>query len=104
MTGRLYGVICDNTGFLIFLNHAPDPEAACRLATADVARWGALGPFKRSLMGAPKDDGRSWLELSVFDVTGVLEPDLDPISDDESLMCAMDEENFAARLIVEQLS
>ena len=55
-------------------------------------------------MGAPKDDGRSWLELSVYDVTGVLEPDLDPIPDDESLMCAMDEENFAARFIAEQLS
>lgn len=104
MTDKLYGVICDGTGFLVFLDHATDPETACRLATKEAARWGALGPFKRSLIGAPKDDGRSWLELSVYDVTGVLEPDLDPISDDESLMRAMDEENFAARLIAEQLS
>ncbi len=28
----------------------------------------------------------------------------EPIPDDESLMCAMDEENFAARFIAEQLS
>lgn len=104
MTDKLYGVICDNTGFLVFLDHAPDAEAACRLATREAANWGALGPFRRSLTGAPKDDGRSWLELSVYDVTGVLEPDLDPIPDDESLMCAMDEENFAARFIAEQLS
>lgn len=104
MTDKLYGVICDNTGFLVFLDHAPDPEAACRLATREGTRWGALGSFKRSLMGAPKGDGRSWLELSVYDVTGVLESDLDPILDDESLMCAMDEENFAARFIAEQLS
>lgn len=103
MTDRLYGIICDGTGFLVFLDHAPDPEAACRLATKDVAHWGALGPFKRSTMGAPKDDGRSWLELSIYDVTGVLESDFDPIPDDESLMCAMDEDNFAARFISEQL-
>lgn len=100
MTSKLYGIICDNTGFLVFLDYASDPEAACRLATKEVARWGALGPFKSSTMGQPKDDGRS----CVYDVTRVLEPDLDPIPDDESLMCAMDEVNFAARLIAEQIA
>ena len=73
-------------------------------ATKEATRWGALRSFKRSTIGAPKNDGRSWLELSAYDVTGVLEPDLDPIPDDGSLMCAMDEENFAARFIAEQLS
>lgn len=38
MTDKLYGVICDGTGFLVFLDHATDPETACRLATKEAAR------------------------------------------------------------------
>lgn len=86
--------------FFSFDGRADRAETTRQLARRWNSKSGSI--VKRSLIGAPKDDGRSWLELSVYDVTGALEPDSDPIPDDESLMCAMDENNFAARFIAEQ--
>ena len=74
---QTFGVICDATGFVVFVGQASDALDACRRATAEVRVWGDLGPFQRNSFGAPKDDGKSWLELSVYDVTGTLEPNAD---------------------------
>lgn len=71
---RTFGVICDATGFVVYVGLANDPLDACRRATAEVRVWGDTGPFQRNSFGAPEDDGKSWLELSVYDVTGTLEP------------------------------
>jgi hypothetical protein len=99
---RTYGVICDATGFIAYVGHAASPEDACVRATKDTRAWGAIGPFKRSVGGAPKDEEQSWLELSVYDVTGLLEPTPDVGIEDESAMVALNENTHIDQFIARQ--
>lgn len=100
---RLYGVLAENASRLVFLDYADNPEDACARA---VKRWGgqdAVGLFRRASMGVHRqDDGQARLELSVYDVTSVLEPDPDPIPDDESLMVCMDEDRIVGWYVAER--
>jgi len=99
---RTYGVICDATGFVVYVGHATDPLNACGRATKDTAAWGSLGPFRTSLGGAPKDSDLSWLELSVYDVTGLLEPIENVDIEDEAALAAMTEDNHIDQYIARQ--
>lgn len=99
---RTYGVICGATGFIAYIGHATSPEDACYRATKDTPAWGSLGPFTRTISGAPKDDDQDWLELSVHDVTGVLEPTPSMGIDDEAAMSAMSDDTYVAQFIARQ--
>lgn len=99
---RTYGVICDATSFVVYVGHATDPLNACKRATKDSGSWGSLGPFRRSLGGAPHDSDLSWLELSVYDVTGLLEPIENVEIEDEVALAAMTEDNFIDLYIARQ--
>lgn len=98
---QTYGVICLATGFVVYLGHADNPMDACKNATKDTGHWGHLGPFQQSWTGSPGVDESSWLELAVYDVTGILEPNPDVEIEDEAAHEAMNEDtlvdNFAAR-------
>jgi len=99
---RTYGVICDATGFVVYVGHATDPLNACMRATKDSGSWGSLGPFRRSSGGAPHDSDLSWLELSVHDVTGLLEPTANVEIEDEVALAAMTDDNFIDLYIARQ--
>jgi hypothetical protein len=99
---RTYGVICDATGFVVYVGHATDPMDACVRATKDSVHWGSLGPFRTSLSGAPNDSEFSWLELSVYDVTGLLEPIENVGSEDEAALAAMTEDTLIDQYIARQ--
>lgn len=99
---RTYGVICDATGFVAFVGRAASPEDACVRATKDAAAWGALGRFHRSLGGPPHDSEQAWLELSVYDVTGLLEPIPNVGIDDKAAMDAMNEDTHLDQYIARQ--
>lgn len=99
---RTYGVICDGTGFIAYIGHAASPEDACMRATKDAGAWGTVGPFQRSIAGPPKYDDQAWLELSVYDVTGLLEPMPDIGIEDEIAMAAMTDETHIDQFIARQ--
>jgi hypothetical protein len=99
---RTYGVICDATGFVVYVGHATDPMNACVRATKDTVHWGSLGPFRTSMGGAPKDSDFSWLELSVYDVTGLLDPIENVDIEDEAALAAMTEDNLIDQYIARQ--
>lgn len=96
---RTYGVICDATGFVVYVGHATDPLNACMRAAKD---QGSLGPFHRSVGGAPHESDLSWLELSVYDVTGLLEPIENVEIEDEVALAAMTEDNLIDQYIARQ--
>jgi len=99
---RTYGVICDATGFVVYVGLATDPLNACLRATKDTVHWGSLGPFRTSLGGPPHDLEFSWLELSVYDVTGLLEPIENVDGGDETVLAAMTEDNHIDQYIARQ--
>lgn len=99
---RTYGVICDATGFVVFVGHATNPVDACNRATREADAWGTLGPFQRSVGGAPRGDELDWLELSVYDVTGLLEPMPHVGIDDEAALAAMTEDTHIDQFIARQ--
>lgn len=96
---RTYGVICDNTGFVVFVGHAASPVDACNQAIKDAGQWGTVGPFQRSVGGPPRGDELSWLELSVYDVTGLLDPMPNVGIEDEAALAAMTEDNHIDQYI-----
>lgn len=99
---RTYGVICSATGFIAYVGHAASPEDACIRATKDAGAWGTVGTFQRSIAGPPKDDDEAWLELSVYDVTGLLEPIRNVGIEDETAMAAMTEDTHIDQFIARQ--
>lgn len=99
---RTYGVICVATSYMAFIGHAASPEDACIRATKDAGAWGTLGPFQRSMSGPPKDSEFDWLELSVFDVTGLLDPVPGVPIKDASAMAAMTDDTHIAQFIARQ--
>ena len=99
---RTYGVICDGTGFIVYVGHAANPEDACNRATKDAGAWGTVGPFQRSITGSPKDDDQAWLELSVYDVTGLLEPMLNVGIEEGAARAAMTEDTHIDQFIARQ--
>lgn len=102
---KLYGVLAENASRLVFLDYASSPEDACARAVQRFGGRDKVGTFRRASMGGSRrsDDGGSWLELSVYDVTDVLDRDPDPIPDDESLMVCMDEDRIVGWYVAEQL-
>ena len=99
---RTYGVICDGTGFIAYVGHASSPEDACVRASKEKGAWGTLGPFVRSEIGPPNDEDLSWLELSVYDVTGLIEPSPNVDIEDESAMNAMTEDTLVDQFTARQ--
>jgi hypothetical protein len=102
---RTYGVICDATGFIAYVGHAASPVDACVRATKDAGSWGTLGAFHRSAGGQPRDSGLTWLELSVYDLTGLVEPIPNVGVEDETVMAAMTamtEDNHIDQFIARQ--
>lgn len=101
---RLYGVLAENASRLVFLDYASSPEDACARAVQRFGGQDKVGTFRRAGMGGSRgrDDGRSWLELTVYDVTDVLDRDPDPVPDDESLMVCMDEDSIVGWYMAEQ--
>jgi hypothetical protein len=99
---RTYGVICDATGFIAYVGHAAGPMDACIRATKDAGAWGTLGLFQRSVGGAPHDIEQDWLELSVYDVTGLLEPIPGVDIEDKIAMAAMTEDTHIDQFIARQ--
>ena len=99
---RTYGVICDATGFIAFVGHATSPEDACSRASKDRGTWGTLGPFTSSPFDPPHDEELTWLELSVYDVTGLLDPIPNVGVEDETAMAAMTEDNHIDQFIARQ--
>ena len=99
---RTYGVISDATGFIVFVGHATSPEDACIQASKDQGAWGTLGPFTRSLLGPSHDEELTWIELSVYDVTGLLDPIPNVDIEDEKAMAAMTENNLIDQFIARQ--
>jgi len=71
-------------------------------ASKDQGAWGALGPFTRSPFGPPHDEELTWLELSVYDVTGLLDPIPNMGVEDEKAMAAMTEDNHIDQFIARQ--
>ena len=71
-------------------------------ATKDTGAWGTLGPFTLSEIGDTHDIKQSWLELSVYDVTGLLEPMPGVDIEDETAMAAMTEDNHIDQFIARQ--
>ncbi len=100
---QTYGVSCIGTGFIVYLGQADDPLDACVKATRDKYPPGDLGPFVRSWVGAPEDDDMSWLELAVYDVTGILEPNPDVDINDEIAHQAMNDDTFIDSFAARQL-
>lgn len=94
-------MICEATGFVVYLGHATSPEDACIRATRDTRSWGSLGRFQRNLSHPTNDGELTWLDLSVHDVTGLLEPNPDVDPKDAAALAAMTEDNavdqFSAR-------
>lgn len=88
---RTYGVIC-----------AASPEEACVQATNGTAVWGSVRPFRCAIAGAPRDGGRSWLELSVYDLTGILELTFGELDGDDASLAAMNEKSHIAHFIALQ--
>jgi hypothetical protein len=69
----VYRVLCSNTNDIVHLGYVSDPENACYRAIGTGNGWGQLDRFRRSDQGEPKtEDGRSWLCLIVFDLSGCL--------------------------------
>jgi hypothetical protein len=99
---RTYGVICVATGFIAFVGRATSPEDACIRATKDQGAWGTLGPFTRSPYDPPQNEELTWLELSVYDVTGLLDPIPNVGAEDETAIAAMTEDNFIDQFIARQ--
>gem|GEM_PF-7048423 len=99
---RTYGVICDETGFIVYVGHATSPEDACVRASKEKGASGTLGPFSRSPNSPPDGEDLSWLELSVYEVTGLLEPIPNVDIEDEAAMTAMTEENHIDQFIARQ--
>lgn len=97
-----YGVICSATGFIAYVGHAASPEDACIRATKDAGAWGTVGPFQRSIAGSPKDDDQAWLELSVYDMTGLLEPIRNVGIEDEAAMAVMTEDTHIDQFMARQ--
>jgi hypothetical protein len=94
--------ICDANGFIRYVGHAAGPVDGCVRATKDACARRTLGLFQRSLGGAPHDTQQSWLELSVYDVTGLLEPMPGVDIEDETAMAAMTEDNHIDQFIARQ--
>lgn len=63
---------------------------------------GGSWSFTRSMSGAPKDDDLAWLELSVYDVTEVLESTPSVDIDDDTVMAAMTDDTHIAQFIARQ--
>ena len=99
---RTYGVICDATSFVVFVGYANSAVDACDRAAKEADAWGTLGPFQRSVGGAPHDDDLAWLELSVYDVTGLLEPIPGVAIDDGTALAAMTEDTYVDQYIARQ--
>jgi hypothetical protein len=99
---RTYGVICDATGFVVYVGHATDPMDACVRATKDSVHAGSLGPFRTSLGGPSSESDLSWLELSVYDVTGLIEPIENVGIEDEAALAAMTVDNLIDQYIARQ--
>lgn len=99
---RTFGVICDGTGFVAYVGYAANAEDACIRATNDAGAWGSVGPFRRSSAGAPADDGQVWLELSVYDVTGLLEPVPNVGIEDGAAMAAMTNDTYIDQFVARQ--
>lgn len=99
---RTYGVICDATGFVVYVGHATDPMNACVRATKDTVHWGSLGPFRTPLGGPSNESDLSWLELSVYDVTGLIEPIENVGIEDEAALAAMTVDNLIDQYIARQ--
>ena len=98
---RTYGVICDATGFIHYVGHAAGPVDACIQATKDAGAWGTLGLFQCSVGGASHDTELSWLELSVYDVTGHHEPMPGVDIEDKIAMAAMTEDTHIDQFIAQ---
>ncbi|OOG45202.1 hypothetical protein B0E52_05575 [Rhodanobacter sp. C06] len=98
---RTFGVICDGTGFVVYLGPATDPKDACQRATRDTKAWGNVGAFHRSGFGQPREESFSWLELSVYDV-GSLPPNPNVDFDDEEALAAMTEDSFIDQYVARQ--
>lgn len=99
---RTYGVICQTTCFVVYVGHATSPIDACNRAVRDSNAWGSVGPFQHSSIGAPRDAEEDWLEVSVYDVSGLLEPIPNVRMDDEAALAAMTEETYVAQFIARQ--
>jgi hypothetical protein len=99
---RTYGVICQATGFVVFVGYAASPVDACNRATMEAGVWGSLGPFQRSISYAPADKELSWLELTVYDVTGLIEPIPDVGIEDHTALATMTEDTLIDQYIARQ--
>jgi hypothetical protein len=99
---RTYGVICQATGFVVFVGQATGPLDACNRAVRDADAWGSIGSFQRSVAGALHDADADWLELSVYDVSGLLEPIPNIGIDHEKALAAMNELTHVDQFIARQ--
>lgn len=95
-------VVCSlTTGCVVYVGRAFSPSDACMRSTKDVYPEGQLGPFYRSNIAAPRDDERSWLELSVHDVS---QSDIkyNIALDDPALRDLLTDENFLGTFVAEE--
>lgn len=88
-----YGVISDFSGMIVFLGEASSPIDACKKATAK-GRCGQLGPFRLNTMGPGNQESGNWLEVTVYDVTGILEPNPNDVIDDDVSLAAMNDDTY----------
>lgn len=98
---KTYGVLCDATGFVVYVGPAADPREACVRATQDAGGWDSLGPFHRGPMSPAQSETGSWLELSVYDLGDMpAKPGVD--SEDPEVLAAMTEDVFIEQYIARQ--
>jgi hypothetical protein len=100
---RTYGVICQATCFVVYVGHATSPIDACNRAVREANAWENVGPLQQSSIGVPRDAEEGWLELSVYDVSGLLEPIPNVRMNTEAALAAMTEETHVAHLSLDSM-